>query len=346
MWRRCQKQFAYRYDYSSEGKELVPKVSKVQLERGTWLHALVQAHFEEEAGYESDWREVHADLEGKFNSLFDEEKEDLGDLPAECERIFKNYLKFYATEDEGRYVTATLPDGEPAIEFIVEAALPDGSEFKGRVDRVVEDTEYGGLWIWDHKWVKSIPDPDERIMSPQAPMYVWACQENGLDLRGFLYNYGRTKAPTIPKVLKRPEGAVSQKSNMDTDLATYVKVLKQQYGKDWQIMAKTVYREFLLRLKGREKLWFRRERIPVEDHQLAQTLEEFMASIRQINQRQGKEGAPRSYFYNCKFNCEYHMLCVAEYSLQNIAPLIKAKYKEVDERYADEEAVEKDLLSG
>ena len=346
MWRRCQKQYAFRYDYSPEGKELVPKVSKVQLERGTWLHALIQAHFEEEAGLEGDWQEVHDELTGKFNSIFDEEKEELGDLPGECLRIFKAYLRFWNKSDEGRYVTATLPDGESAIEFVVEAELPGGEEFKGRIDRVVEDTEFGGLWIWDHKWVKTIPDSDERIMSPQAPMYIWGCRENGLDVRGFVNNYGRTKAPTIPNILKRPAGAVSQKRNMDTDLYTYCTVLKEQYGEDWQAMAKTVYAEQLRAIRNREQLWFRRERFPVEDHQLKQALSEFLVSINQIAQREDKENAPRSYFYNCKFNCEYHMPCVAEYQLQNIKPILKSKFRLVGERYADEEAVERDLLSG
>jgi hypothetical protein len=72
MWRRCQKQYAFRYDYSPDGKELVPKQSKVQLERGTWLHALIQAFFEEEAGLDGDWHEVHEELTGKFNLIFDE----------------------------------------------------------------------------------------------------------------------------------------------------------------------------------------------------------------------------------------------------------------------------------
>jgi hypothetical protein len=340
MWRRCQKQFAFRYDYADEGMELVPKITKAPLSRGTWLHALIEAHFREEAGQDADWREVHQAYVGKFNTYFDEEKEELGDLPSECLRIFKSYLRFYAKE-EGRYVTAELPDGEPAIELVVERELPNGENFKGRIDRVVEDTEYGGHWIWDHKWVKTVPDTDERMMSPQAPMYVWGVKPIFEDIRGFLFNYGRTKPPTVPQRLVR--GGVSQRKNLDTDLVTYVAVLKEEYGDDWKKAAKLMYRDTLMRLKERDVLWFRRERVPVEADRIQRCLDEFLLSVDQISSRGDGEGAPRSYFYNCKFGCEYHGLCVGEFTGLNIAPLIKAKFQQVGERY---ESTEADLLSG
>ena len=340
MWRRCEKQYAFRYDYSPEGKELVPRVVKLPLQKGTWLHALLEAHFREEAGLEeADWMEVHKQFVRKFNTYFDEEKEELGDLPGECLRIFKAYLRFYR-DSETQFTTATLPDGEPALEFVVEAKLPDGNRFKGRIDRLVEDTEYGGLWIWDHKWVKTVPDTDERMMSPQAPMYVWALQENDYDVRGFLYNYGRTKAPTVPQRLQR--GGVSQRKNLDTDLVTYVNELKDEYGDQWKIAAKTMYRDTLIRLKNRNVLWFRRERVPVEQDRIDRCLREFLNSISELQDRWMKEEAPRSYFYNCKFGCEYHGPCVAEFQGLSIENLLKKNYELVEERYAESE---KDLLS-
>jgi len=339
MWRRCQKQFAFRYDYSPEGKELVPRVQRAPLTRGTWLHALIEAHFQEEAGYETDWREIHQAFVNKFNTYFDEEKEELGDLPSETLRIFKSYLRFYA-KTESDFITATLNDGEPALEFVIEVDLPDHNTFKGRVDRLVEDREYGGLWIWDHKWVRSVPDTDERMMSPQAPMYVWGLRQLGYDVRGFLYNYGRTKAPTVPRPLMK--GGISQRKNMDTDLHTYVTALKEEYGDEWKVAAKTIYRDTLLRIKERDVLWFRRERVPVEKERILRCLSEFEMSTGQIQNRVQKEMAPRSYFYNCRFGCEYHMLCVAEFTGLDIAPLIKAKYELVEERYAESE---KDLLT-
>jgi hypothetical protein len=211
-------------------------------------------------------------------------------------------------DDQDTYEVETYK-GKPMIEFPVQAKLPGLKDpFKGRIDLVVEDQEYGGLWLWDAKWVKTVPAPDERMMSPQAVMYVWALRTfYGLDVRGFVYNYGRTKPPTIPRVLKRPEGMLSTAQKMDTDFYTYLQAIKDNHGKEWKRYL-DYYRPKLKALKGREALWFRRPE---------------------------PEAAPRSYFYNCKFNCDYHELCVAEFTGLNIDPLIKNNYEIVGERYGE-----------
>lgn len=363
MFRRCQKQYSFRYDYAEyygdkPGMEMVPKVSKLPLYRGTWMHALQEALHHQWAGdtpftitvgegrsrFEVEvetWKDVHAGLSEIFNSMFLEEREELGDLPADCEAMFKRYLKFWDA-DQDRYSVAEL-DGKPAIELMVEADLSKfglkNARFKGKIDLVVEDDEYEGLWIWDAKWVKSIPPPDERMMSPQAPLYVWALREMGLDVRGFVYNYGRTKPPAEPQVLKR--GTLSVKKSMDTDQWTYLRAIKRLHGERWRDYI-PYYAEKLLALRGREKLWFDRQRIPIEDGKILAAVREYSATVRDIQRRDSRrQYVPRSYFYNCKFGCDYHNACVAEFSGLEIEPLIKADFQFTGERYTKEE----DLLN-
>jgi len=346
MFRRCQKQYSFRYDYAEDGLELVPRVPKVQLRRGTWLHALQEAHNREwakDSGFKikyTPWEEIHEQFCDEYDQLFDEEKEEYGDLPFECHRLFQGYLRFWKDEAE-QYRVAALHNGKPAIEFVVKHGPPKISSefpFKGRLDLMVEDVEYGGLWLRDAKWVKSIPDDEERMMSPQNCMYVWACKRLGYDVRGFIYDYGRTKAPAIPAVLKR--GTLSLRQRMDTDYHTYLWAIKELHGDLWKQYAKTVYREKLLSLRDREVLWFRRERIPVEDHKIRQALIEFVVSVRDIQRR--SRYAPRSYFYNCRWGCDYHSLCVSEFAGLDIEPLIEADFITEKERYAEVEDLLKD----
>lgn len=371
MFRRCQKQYSFRYDTArfypelSKGKkrlELVPKQRRLPLYRGSWMHALQESLHHQWAGFDkweqqfgeaknklvfetSNWRETHEVLTDAFNSMFDEEKEDLGDLPTEAERMFKSYLRFWK-QDQDTYSVAELPNGKPAIEFLVEVPLDDlglpGVNFKGRIDLMVEDDEYEGVWIWDAKWVKSIPEPTERMMSPQSPLYVWAVRRMlDLDVQGFVYNYGRTKPPTVPKVLKRPEGMLSLASNMDTDYATYLATIKENHGEDWRNYL-SYYRDKLRDLKGRDALWFSRDRIPVGDDQILRAVREYTTTAQNILDREKRrEYIPRSYFYNCKFGCEFHTLCAAEFGGLEIEPLIKNGYMFEGERYGKE-----DLLSG
>lgn len=366
LFRRCQKAYSFRYDYGERylgpkgrTREMVRKVPKVQLKRGSWMHSLQEAHHRTwavESGFDElevwdeaedeetgeafinrrPWTVVHKELSKEFRNLFEEEREELGDLPSECKRLFKSYLAYWQ-DDAERYTVAPLEDGSPAIEFILEVNIPHSrAVFKGRVDLLVEDMEYGGLWIWDHKWVKTVPAPDERMMSPQALMYFWALRELGYDVRGFVYNYGRTKAPTIPRVLKRPAGTLSVAHKMDTDLPTYIRAMKDLHGEDWKKYARTIYREKLQELKGREGLWFRREPIPIDTDRMILAYDEYITTIADIEERD-LESPPRSYFYNCKFSCDYHDICCAEFQGLNIDPMVKKQYRFEGERYGEEE---------
>jgi len=128
---------------------------------------------------------------------------------------------------------------------------------------------------------------------------------------------------------------------MDTDYYTYLSAIKANHGDKWKRYL-PYYKPKLAELKGREALWFRRERIPIEEEAIEQALREFMRSGQQIAKREKPEDAPRSYFYNCKFGCDYHDPCVAEFTGLNIEPILRNNYEEVSERYGDKQ---EDLLS-
>lgn len=360
MFRRCQRQYAFRYDTAKVmGKkpklEMVPLVRKLPLYKGSWMHALQEALHKEWAGLETftvsigegkkklaieatSWKDVQEALEDQFDSLFEEEREDLGTLPEDCLRLFRSYLRFWK-HDQDTYEVAELPDGSPAVEFIVEAPLDKfgvKGKFKGKIDLMVKDLEYDGLWIWDAKWMKTIPPPDERMMSPQNPLYVWGVEETyDIFVRGFVYNYGRSKPPTVPHVLKR--GSLSLAKKIDTDQHTYLRAIKDTHGDDWQRWV-PYYKQKLLDLKGREAKWFDRQRIPVERDRVLRTLREYVATVRDIERRERREGyIPRSYLYNCQRQCDYHGPCVAEYQGLDIEPLIKAGFMFEGERYGKED---------
>src|SRR6478609_1788452 len=69
-FRRCPKQAEYKYV-----ERLQPKIMGRPLRFGTWMHALQEAH-----GKGEDWREEHERLTKKWDLLFDEEKDAIGNL--------------------------------------------------------------------------------------------------------------------------------------------------------------------------------------------------------------------------------------------------------------------------
>src|SRR5947209_8165563 len=84
-FRRCPNKYRYKYVL-----KLTPKKRSVQLERGTWMHDLLMTHADGE-----DWRERHIELTKEFENLWEEEREDLGDMPNDCGRLMRAYLRTY-----------------------------------------------------------------------------------------------------------------------------------------------------------------------------------------------------------------------------------------------------------
>lgn len=343
-YRRCQKQFSFRHDYAPEGKELVRKVSSLPLTRGSWMHSLQEELHKEWAGIEgADWRKRQKELTSRFNKLFDEEKAILGDLPEETSRMFRAYLRHWR-EDRELYSVVEV-DGKPAIEMTLEVSLEKwGLEqpFKGKIDLMIQDNEYGGLWIWDGKWVKTLPNADEAMMSPQALVYTWALRKMGYDIRGFVFNYGRTKPPTIPPVLQR--GLLTTRKSLDSDYWTYLEAIKRLHGDKWRLYAKKAYITKLRELQGREALWFYRARIPVETPRVQRALGEYIISAKQIEARYKGKHVPRTFMRSCRWDCDYYGPCVAEFNGLDIKNLLKTNYITVKERYAEEEDEDRFLL--
>jgi hypothetical protein len=216
---------ATQYKYAERLKSRRMSSREIPLHRGTWIHELLQAHYEGK-----DWKEVHALNTKRFNLLMDEERDELGDLPTECARIMRSYLWHYgANKEDPMHGWDVL-----GAEVTLEAVWPDSEDgldiYRCRVDLLVED-EYG-LLIVDHKTHKTLPGHTFRVLDAASPLYIWAARESGYDVRGFLWNYLRTKAPTSPKMVYvgKPNERLSE-SAIDTDWPTYAGAIKA-YGLD------------------------------------------------------------------------------------------------------------------
>jgi hypothetical protein len=207
---RCPKQAQYKY--VERLKRRYANEKEKALRRGTWMHLLLQAHYDGK-----DWKEVHAKLTAQFGQLFDEEREALGDLPRECARLMRSYLWHYGANKRDPFHGWDVQ----GTEVTLECPWPDGvGIYRCRVDMLVED-EYG-VWLVDHKTHKSLPGLTFRLLDFQSALYIWCAWQNGIRVQGFIWNYVRTKAPSVPSL------AYAGKANerlstaaLDTDYPTY-----------------------------------------------------------------------------------------------------------------------------
>lgn len=296
-FRRCPKQAEYKYVH-----RLKPKRLGSPLKRGTWVHSLLEAH-----GKGQDWRKVHADYTRQFNELFDEEKDYYGDMPREIMTIFKSYLWHYAN-DPWEWIDN---------EFQLEAMLPDGTVYRGKVDGLIRNQN--GLWLVDHKTHATLPDHNFRLLDAQSALYLWAAQESGLEVNGFIWNYIRWKAPSTPELLK--DGSRLSKRMGDTDYPTFVRALKElKETRGYKITAEDRQKAEYLKSQRYEfgKLqtsdFFRRDILEKSPDMIERVVQGAYTTSLRMHEYDFDfvDGVERVPDRSCTFSCSFTDICTAE----------------------------------
>ncbi len=198
-FRRCPKQYEYKYK-----EQLEPVRKSVPLALGNWIHSMLEAHYKGE-----DWLETYGELTHKFNGFLAEEKEHYGDLPGISARLMNGYMDFWEEEDKNLEVISVEED--------FEVDIGKGLLFKFKPDMIVRDKRDGVVSCWDHKSNKHLPDTEWRNTDIQSTLYLWALNQLGIKVDQFVFNYIRTKPPTIPRMTKA--GRMS-KVKIETDYLT------------------------------------------------------------------------------------------------------------------------------
>lgn len=311
-FRRCPKQAEYKYVH-----RLKPKRLGSPLKRGTWVHALLEAYHKGE-----DWRDLHRRYSAEFDKLFDEEKDYYGDMPKEILQIMNSYMWHYK-DDPWKYIDA---------EFQLEAELPDGTIYRGKVDALVE-TQFG-LFLVDHKTHKTLPDLNFRLLDAQSALYIWAAQENGIPVQGFIWNYLRWKAPSTPQLLK--DGKRISKSACDTDYPTFVKALKKYKEENPQFTISAEDRAKAKQLQSQRYAFgqpqtsgfFRRDVLEKSQDMLERVVQgNYTTSLRMHGYDfSDPDRVERVVERGCTFSCSYTDICTAELMGANTRPLIKQNY--------------------
>lgn len=305
-FRRCPHMANYKYV-----QRLKPRVASQPLERGKWVHSLFEAYY---TG--GDWKAKHRELTRKFNELFDEEKEMLGDLPRECARLMQSYLWHYGATGDDMHGWEVI-----AVEAVIECRLPNGTIYRGKVDMIVRD-KYG-VWIVDHKTHKTLPDFSFRLLDSQSGMYLWALLRGVLiladgtrtpiEIDGFIWNYVRTKAPVVPQLVDVNRAPRLSRRRIETDYPTMRRAITD-YGLDPED-----YRPQLLALKKdrwrpdatQTSPFFRRETLSKSDDMLERIAAEAFHTTTRMEEYDF-EISERVVERSCKFACSYNRLCMTE----------------------------------
>lgn len=291
-WRRCPRQTYYKYVL-----RLKPKMTKKPLKRGVWVHRLLEVHYKG-----GDWKAEHKRLSEEFGKLFDEERDFYGDLPREIGRIMRGYFWHYKHADWKVHDT----------EFILETTFPDGSVFRCKIDLLIEDQF--GLWIVDHKSHARLPSLEFRLRDAQSADYVWCALQNGIPVRGHIWNYLRWKAPTVPQFVYK--GTRLSRRAIETDYPTMLTALKR-HGFD-----PDDYDDVLAALRAQRyehgmvqtSPFFRRDVLERKPAMLRRVANEAYHSTKRMNEYpwDKTEHIERSVDWRCERQCDFNDLCTVD----------------------------------
>jgi len=308
-WAGCQQKYHYKYN-----EELRPRRKAVPLRRGSWVHDCLQAR-DEGRNWVKLIQQKKAD---EYDKLFAEEKVELGDLPVEVFRMMRAYHQTYLEVDKAYQTIRCEQDFMiriPNTNFVIT----------GRIDKIALHIESGKIWVFEHKTMaKGIPVEDFRTTDIQTAVYSWVMDQIVSQLGdytkdmigGVMFDYIRTKPPTIPSTLKN--GQLSQ-AKIDCDRWTYLACIKKAE------LDPSDYEEFLKRLD--ENMFFRR--IPMaKSPAMIKLVMRNMVNVGIQIEALGRKCIVRNLNWTCdRPKCEYRDLCIAELQGADTESLIKIQFE-------------------
>jgi len=303
--RKCTQAYHYRYH-----ERLRRKRPGVPLIRGTILHEMITARSDPNSLKKP--MEILKGYEEEYRQLFREEKEIYGELIPDIKRIFQGYEREYA-DDDLRY--------ESHEEFVA-TDLGRDIRFVGYIDKRCTDPA-DRHWLMDHKTHRNIPNDDQRFSDLQLVFYVWAYnRERERKLDGVIWDYLRTKPPTIPEVLKN--GELSQRKNMDTDYHTYLSEIQRLK------LDPANYEETLDRLKNERNTFFKRVFLPSPPKVMIDNVVNDMRTTATLIKHLSKTAITRNMTHLCASTCDYYNLCQSELRGLDSAFVRKTEYEEAE----------------
>lgn len=311
-WRRCHKAHWYKYVMGIQRRQ-----SPTGMFKGRIVHDMVEAYLTGK-----DWKTVLKHYVDQYNRLFPEERELFGDLPNDMRRIMEGYIRRWKN-DGLKYIS---------VEEKFEFPLEKGITFVFQLDAIVEDSKKR-QWLLERKTPKKFPDEQVRLSDIQTLMYTWALSKvrKKNKLVGVVWDYVRSKAPTIPETLKK--GGLSIAQNIDTDHYTYLEAIKANK------LDPKEYQEKLQALKSVEDRFYRRVYMPISESARNIVVNDMLSTAREI--RANPNSDTRSLDYTCG-QCMYFNLCQAELRDLDLEFILKKDYIKTteDTRYEAEVEIE------
>ena len=249
-YRTCQQQYAYRYV-----ERLRKRDRSKPLELGSLLHKYLELYYgmlkdgvkpndAHEASKLATSAEFTPQVRRSAKVLYEMgqdalAKEMLAILPMSG-RIADRYFLTRGEEDAEEYEILL-------VEEELESEVAPGFLSRGKIDMITRSRDTGLVELWEHKSTGSVPSTEYRLRDLQTTLYKYQLEEYEIDQ--VVWNYIRTKEPTVPKVLKSGpyKGGLTHAKSLDSTWEVFAAEIKRHGFKEID------YLEQRKRLEGREE---------------------------------------------------------------------------------------------
>ncbi len=330
VWRTCQYSYFFKYV-----QRLSPMRKSRSLTVGSWVHECLEAKNRGKS-MNDRFKEL---VEKEWKPLFQEEKNELGNVPNDVRRMLLKYNQAYKENDK-RY-TPVLIERDFMIQIPKTEII-----LTGKIDRIVVDDQ-DRYWIWEYKTAKKIPENEmQQIIDPQTAIYQYVLQRIialGIlpkkPIAGVVYDYIRNKLPSDPFVLKSGGLSVA-KNKLGCDYSSYLAKIKE-LGLD-----PADYSEVLSQLKAKESEFLRRIAVTKDPNTIKRIMRDIIFTGTEMRHRGKQERPyfPRNINYLCTSNnnkCDYADACILDLQGHDYTQLIGVLY----ERRKKDEQIEEERTS-
>jgi hypothetical protein len=284
----------YKYQNIERLRTIDSKVDALYL--GTGGHAALQAHY-----LSLKMKEAPLDLTDEFEKWVAERQEKTGQMDrpdGDTTHMIHNILHRYQNHYEDMDNQWEIID----VELMLRAKIPGTSVWLGgQMDLLVKWR--GSLWVVDHKFLRAInPMITQQLeLDDQMTGYIWLLRQNGIRVRGAIYNVIRKKLPTVPELLKN--GSLTSRKDIDTDYDTYMQAIVDND------LVPEDYEEILSTLRDKPSTFFHREVVTRNDHELAMFGKDLVYEARDMTSKS-------TYHYitpgqHCGW-CQFRILCKSD----------------------------------
>ncbi len=223
--RTCEQKFVY-----GEIERLQPRITSVNhnspMEVGSWVHLGLAAHYSGR-----DWSDAIDELE-RIHDPFSANTY-VQSISRKVRSLLESYFFHYTVvgKERGYEEFEVLAVEAPLTFDTIVTDTPTRLIVRTRatVDTICRDRN-GELFILEHKTGAYFPVvPETALSESQVTLQMLAARANGFDVKYAVYNWIRSKEPTVPYVKK--DGLISTK-RIETDLRTFMKAVIDVYGED------------------------------------------------------------------------------------------------------------------